>query len=72
MRSAWNYVRSNYGTFAFDCKDYEALIALMQHDKKNQGGEINFTLLDQVGQLHLDSHATREQIKEMFDFFTNV
>jgi 3-dehydroquinate synthase len=38
-------MKEYYGTFVFDCSDYEALFELMTHDKKNDSKEINFTLL---------------------------
>lgn len=72
MRQTFNFVRQYYGTFRFTCDDYPALLELMQHDKKNTDGVINFTLLEEAGQLRLDSHATEAQIKDMFDFYTNV
>ena len=72
MRQAWNFVREHYGTFAFTCDDYPALLELMRHDKKNAGGAINFTLLEAPGHLRLDSHATDAQIEDMLDFYTNT
>ena len=72
LRHAWNFVQSYYGTFPFDCNDYPTLIQYMQHDKKNQDGIINFTLLEDVGRIALDCHAEQAQIEDMFDFYTNV
>ena len=40
----------------------------MHHDKKNVGGQVNFTLLADIGQIRLDCHASREQICEALDF----
>lgn len=61
--------RDVYGTFAFDCSDYEALFELMTHDKKNESAEINFTLLADVGDIRINQTATKEEIFECFDFF---
>lgn len=69
MRQTVSYIRNHYGTFAFDCKDYDRLYELMTHDKKNVGGVVNFTLLSDVGRLCLDQTATKDEIVEMFDFF---
>lgn len=68
MRQTVQFIRENYGCFDFTCKDYDHLFELMKHDKKNVGGEINFTLLSDVGEIKLDNHASRELIGEMFDF----
>lgn len=72
MRQTFNFVRQHYGTFRFTCDDYPALLKLMQHDKKNTDGAINFTLLEDAGHLRLDCHATKTQIEDMFDFYSNV
>lgn len=63
------FVRDNYGTFAFDCKKYDALYNYMTHDKKNTAGTINFTLLGEIGDIRINQTATREEIFDMLDFF---
>ena len=62
------FVRETYGQFSFTCKDYDRLLDYIRHDKKNIGGQVNFTLLKDIGQIRLDCHASREQICEAFDF----
>ena len=62
------FVRETYGQFSFTCKDYGRLLDYILHDKKNVGGQVNFTLLKDIGQIRLDCHASREQICEAFDF----
>ncbi|MGM9688616.1 MAG: 3-dehydroquinate synthase [Alloprevotella sp.] len=62
------FVRQNYGSFDFTCKDYETLYGFMKHDKKNQGGEINFTLLGSIGDIKLDCHLTKEDVFESLDY----
>lgn len=68
MRQTVAFIRQNYGTFAFSCKDYEQLYSLMQHDKKNANGQINFTLLGGIGDIRINQHLTQEQVFESFDF----
>ena len=63
------FVRSNYGAYRFDCKQYEQLYELMKHDKKNSNGIINFTLLQGVGEIALNQQAEQRIINETFDFF---
>lgn len=63
------FIRDNYGTFNFDCDDYEALYQLMTHDKKNESADkINFTLLEDFGKMVLDQIATKDEIFESIDF----
>ncbi len=69
MRQTVNYIRENYGSLPITCEDYEELLELMSHDKKNVAGVINFTLLDAVGGIRINQTATAEEIKEALDFF---
>ena len=69
MRQVVRFVKEWYGQLPFTCDDYDELIALMHHDKKNLGDEINFTLLADVGDIKINQTATMEEIKNAFDFF---
>lgn len=69
LRQVIHFVKENYGSFAFDCKQYETLYQLMKHDKKNKGGIINFTLLNEVGDISLNQTADQKSLYEMFDFY---
>lgn len=68
LRQTATFVREHYGTPAVSCKDYDALIELMRHDKKNTGTDINFTLLADTGDIRTDRTATPDEIKEALDF----
>ncbi|MDE7378337.1 MAG: 3-dehydroquinate synthase [Paraprevotella sp.] len=69
LRRTQQFIRDNYGTFLFDCKQYDRLYEFMTHDKKNTAGTINFTLLGNIGDIRINQHATREEIFEALDFF---
>lgn len=69
MRQTIQFIKENYGAFAFDCKQYERLYEYMQHDKKNTAGVINFTLLKEIGDISINQTADKETIFEMFDFY---
>ena len=60
--------REFYGNPDFLCNNYEALYELMIHDKKNETSEINFTLLADIGNIHINQTATKEEIFECFDY----
>lgn len=69
MRQTVQFVREHYGTFCLTCQDYAHLYDLMLHDKKNVGGEINFTLLGGIGDIRINRHLPQEAVFESFDFF---
>jgi 3-dehydroquinate synthase len=63
------FVKENYGAFAFDCTQYQRIYELMQHDKKNESGLINFSLLKSVGNIEINQTASRQEIGEALDYF---
>ena len=69
MRQTVNFIREHYAPLPITCDDYDELLELMTHDKKNKGGIINFTLLGDIGDLRLDQTAEAEEIKQALDFF---
>jgi 3-dehydroquinate synthase len=69
LRRTVNLIQTHYSPFLFDCYDYEALYELMTHDKKNEAGVINFTLLSQPGVVHINQSVDKERIFESIDFY---
>lgn len=68
MRQTASYIREHYGELPITCDDYDELISLMRHDKKNRGEDINVTLLADIGDVRIDQTIGEEQIKEALDF----
>lgn len=64
-----HYIRTYYGVYSFNCKQYEILYALMLHDKKNESGHINFTFLKDIGKVEIDCHVSKDEIFEALDFY---
>lgn len=58
------WLRSIYGQFEVKQADHEALLQLMAHDKKNTQGEINFSLLRDIGEMEINQHCSRALITE--------
>ena len=63
------YIKEHYGKFHYECKHYETLYNFMSHDKKNQGGNINFTLLGGISDIRINQTATKDEIEEMLDYY---
>ncbi len=49
--------------------DYEGIIVLLIHDKKNIGGKVNFVLLSDYVNFKLDCNVENSMIKEALDFY---
>lgn len=69
LRQTVQFIKETYGKFHFDCKQYDRLYEFMTHDKKNEGGLINFTLLGDVGDIRINQHADKQEIFDMLDFY---
>lgn len=69
MRQTVRYIFEHYGRMPITCDDYPELLELMQHDKKNVAGKINFTLLSDVGGILINQTATQNEIEEALDFY---
>ncbi len=72
MQQTIGYIRENYGAMTYNCHDYPRLFELMCHDKKNEGGNVNFTLLSGIGKIELDCTASKDEIYAMLDFYRDA
>ncbi len=70
LLSSVQLIKETYGVFYFDCNQYETLYEFMTHDKKNESSsEINFTLLEDIGKIHINQIVSKSDIFESFDFY---
>jgi 3-dehydroquinate synthase len=69
MMEIARFVRRHYGRLPLDCKQYPHLYELMQHDKKNESNQINFTLLRVAGGIEINQTSDRQEIEEVLDFY---
>ncbi len=69
MRQTVRFIFGHYGRMPISCDNYPALLELMTHDKKNIAGQINFTLLGNVGDILINQTATKAEIEEALDFY---
>src|SRR5690554_793160 len=57
-----SYVDKVYGRFAFSETDFDELYQTITHDKKNQAGRMNFTLLRTIGDIAINTHCERDEV----------
>lgn len=73
LRQTIQFIKEHYGKLDFSCKDYDCLYEFMKHDKKNASlGNVNFTLLGEIGDVHINQTATQDEIYDMFDFYSET
>ncbi len=63
---------SVYGKFEISEDDFERLFELMTHDKKNESGRINFTLLPEIGQIEINRNCDKPLIFEALHFYRTL
>lgn len=61
-----------YGKFSVDKSTDDIIYELTLHDKKNDGGRINFTLLDAPGSVKIDIDCSKQDIIEAMDFYRSL
>lgn len=64
-------ILARYPKFKFSESDSEILIDIMRHDKKNEGGEILFTLLENFGKAVINQKVSEAEIKAVLINFMN-
>ena len=60
-----------YGQTPIETSYYSAIIDLLKHDKKNQGGQVNFVLLKSLEQCEIDCKVPEALIIESLDFYNH-
>ncbi len=53
-------------------QQFNTLVELMSHDKKNTGDEINFTLLNSIGQSEINETCKIDLIFKALDFYESI
>ncbi len=67
-----NWLINLYGKFEITTSDFDALFELMTHDKKNEAGKINFTLLSEIGKIEINQNCERDLIYESLEFYRQL
>lgn len=61
-----------YKKVRFTKKDIHGIIQLLKFDKKNKGTQINFVLLNSIGDCALDQQVSNELIYDAFAYYLNA
>ncbi|MFA6701993.1 MAG: 3-dehydroquinate synthase [Dysgonamonadaceae bacterium] len=72
LQKTIHFIQKHYGYLNITCDEYEKLYEIMTHDKKNEGQEINFTLLSDIGNVNINQTANMELIFEALDFYRDT
>lgn len=67
-----NYIQKIYPKYKIKEKSFQKLIKLMQSDKKNEDGNILFSLLDKIGVCTFNCRVTNEDIISSLIYYNNL
>jgi 3-dehydroquinate synthase len=70
LKELTTFILSVYKPVKINSNNYNRFLQLMQHDKKNEKGKINFSLLSAIGKCEINVGATADQIKDSLDYYT--
>lgn len=68
MQQTAAFIRNIYQRPNITCNDYQQLLSLMHHDKKNKANETRFTLLSNIGAPEININIEDKLIEEALDF----
>ena len=63
-------ILSYYPKYNLSENMFSDLISLMQNDKKNREGNINFSLLKSIGECGTDSYCNEEDIISSLEYYS--
>lgn len=72
MENICQYILSVYDPYPLDRKRYPAYLNLMQNDKKNEAGQINFSLIDPLGHAVVNQTCSEALIVESLDYYAGL
>lgn len=66
------FIHENYGAYHITCDDYNNLLDLMRHDKKSEHGEMNFSLLADIGDVKVNCEVSPDDVKNALDIYRDL
>ncbi len=70
LQEITEFIIGKFKSVKLDEMDAHRLIELMRHDKKNDKGDINFSLLSAIGKCEINKKAKADQIIESLKYYT--
>jgi 3-dehydroquinate synthase len=69
LNEVTSFIKSHFSYVEMESMADHRLLELMRHDKKNEKGALNFTLLNRIGEYSINKHATVAQISEALNYY---
>jgi len=70
LKEITSFILSVYNPIHLFEKDSQRLIELMYHDKKNENGELNFSLISSIGTCEINNVVSTDLVKEALNYYS--
>lgn len=70
LKEITDFILNHYKSLVIDHLDQQHLIELMGHDKKNEKGQLNFSLLSAIGTCEINKQVNSTLIIESLNYYT--
>ncbi len=64
QQAASKYLQAHYNAYPIQPKQLPEILAYLKNDKKNEAGQLNFSLLNTIGEANYNTPVTHLQIKQ--------
>jgi len=72
LKEIISHILKYFKPYIIQKQDFNTLIEIMSHDKKNSDKEINFTLLNSIGKAEINKTCKKDLIIETFEFYFHL
>lgn len=72
LKDITDYITSLYPQYTIEPKSFSALLKLMQSDKKNEHGQILFSLLESIGHCEYNCKVSEKDILESLIYYNSI
>ncbi|HPE57492.1 MAG TPA: 3-dehydroquinate synthase [Bacteroidales bacterium] len=67
-----HYIMGNFDQYLFRSGNFDIILDIMKHDKKNSGNRFNFTLLTSIGNSLINQQVDLSLIRESLQYYLNL
>lgn len=66
------YIMTNFDQYLFRSGNFDIILDIMKHDKKNSGDRFNFTLLTSIGKSLINQPVDLSLVRESLQYYLNL
>ncbi|HET6224741.1 MAG TPA: 3-dehydroquinate synthase [Bacteroidia bacterium] len=70
LKEITDFILSRYSALSIDHMNHQHIVELMGHDKKNEKGQLNFSLLSAIGKCEINKKVSSALIFESLTYYT--